>query len=75
MHRITDTKLFYIFINTGNEFTNYIINDCGGTVPGLPTVGTDPGRRYNFGFRVSHADITIHNRNRTFHFLKDNKMI
>ena len=23
-----------------------IINDCAGTDPGLPTAGTDPGRRY-----------------------------
>ena len=23
-----------------------IINDCAGTDPGLPTEGTDPGRRY-----------------------------
>ena len=24
-----------------------IINDCAGTDPGLPTAGTDPGRRFN----------------------------
>ena len=41
---ITDTNLFYILNDTGNEYTN--LKDCAGTNPGLPTAGTNPGRRY-----------------------------
>ena len=44
MHRITDTKLFYILNDTAMNLQ--IKNDCAGTDPGLQTAGTDPGRFY-----------------------------
>ena len=47
MHRITDTELFYI-LNDTMAMNLQIINGCEGTEPGLPTAGTDPGRRYTF---------------------------
>ena len=36
-----------------------IINECVGTDPGLPTAGTDPGRRYLVGLTFSQGVITI----------------
>ena len=43
MHRIIDTKLFYILNDAGKDLK--IINDCEGTDSGLLTAGTNPGRR------------------------------
>ena len=44
-----NTKLYYIL--TILAINLQIINDCAGTDPGLPTAGTDPGRRYCIRYR------------------------
>ena len=69
MHRITHTKLFYIFNDTRTDFTKFFlylnsfkkiqnINGCdriieNGTDPELPTAGTNPGWRLAFWYGTS----------------------
>ena len=37
----------------------HIINDCAGTDPGLPTAGTDPGRRILLSARLVPVSVKV----------------